>query len=127
VKPLILKQNAIRLLKLDQKMKFDNSTFIVTGGASGLGEATVRRFHGAGANVVIADLNAERGSALAVELGARCVCPHRRHRRGRRPGLRCHGAGALQRPAGPDQLRRRRHAGKGAGQGRPAAAGNFAA
>jgi hypothetical protein len=73
VKPLILKQNAIRLLKLDQKMKFDNSTFIVTGGASGLGEATVRRFHGAGANVVIADLNAERGAALAVELGARAV------------------------------------------------------
>lgn len=54
-------------------MKFDNSTFIVTGGASGLGEATVRRFHGAGANVVIADLNAERGASLAVELGARAA------------------------------------------------------
>ena len=54
-------------------MKFDNSTFIVTGGASGLGEATVRRFHGAGANVVIADLNTERGSALAIELGARAA------------------------------------------------------
>jgi len=54
-------------------MKFENSTFIVTGGASGLGEATVRRFHGAGANVVIADLNVERGEALAVELGARAT------------------------------------------------------
>jgi NAD(P)-dependent dehydrogenase (short-subunit alcohol dehydrogenase family) len=54
-------------------MKFENSTFIITGGASGLGEATVRRFHGAGANVVIADLNVERGSALAVELGARAA------------------------------------------------------
>ena len=54
-------------------MKFENSTFIVTGGASGLGEATVRRFHAAGANVVIADLNVERGSALAVELGARAA------------------------------------------------------
>jgi len=54
-------------------MKFENSTFIVTGGASGLGEATVRRFHGAGANVVIADLNVERGTALAVELGARAT------------------------------------------------------
>ena len=43
-------------------MKFENSTFIITGGASGLGEATVRRFHGAGANVVIADLNSERGA-----------------------------------------------------------------
>ena len=54
-------------------MKFENSTFIVTGGASGLGEATVRRFHAAGANVVIADLNTERGEKLAVELGARAV------------------------------------------------------
>jgi len=54
-------------------MKFDNSTFIVTGGASGLGEATVRRFHGAGANVVIADLNSERGEKLAAELGSRAA------------------------------------------------------
>lgn len=54
-------------------MKFENSTFIVTGGASGLGEATVRRFHGAGANLVIADLNVERGERLAAELGARAV------------------------------------------------------
>jgi NAD(P)-dependent dehydrogenase (short-subunit alcohol dehydrogenase family) len=54
-------------------MKFANSTFIITGGASGLGEATVRRFHAAGANVVIADLNVERGEKLAAELGARAV------------------------------------------------------
>ena len=54
-------------------MKFDNSTFIVTGGASGLGAATVRRFHGRGANLVIADLNAEMGEALAAELGTRAV------------------------------------------------------
>lgn len=54
-------------------MKFENSTFIVTGGASGLGEATVRRFHGAGAKLVIADLNVERGERLAAELGARAV------------------------------------------------------
>ena len=54
-------------------MKFENSSFIVTGGASGLGEATVRAFHARGANIVIADLNAERGAALAVELGARAA------------------------------------------------------
>ena len=41
------------------------------GGASGLGEATVRRLHSAGAHVVIADLNEERGSSLAGELGDR--------------------------------------------------------
>lgn len=54
-------------------MQFKDSTFIVTGGASGLGEATVRAFHAKGANVVIADLNAERGEKLAAELGSRAV------------------------------------------------------
>ncbi|MDX6637728.1 MAG: hypothetical protein QOJ01_1239 [Solirubrobacterales bacterium] len=44
---------------------------LVSGGASGLGEATVRRLHGAGASVVISDLNAEKGAALAAELGER--------------------------------------------------------
>ncbi|WP_302140591.1 SDR family NAD(P)-dependent oxidoreductase [Halomonas alkalicola] len=52
-------------------MKFQNNTFIVTGGASGLGEATVHALHAAGANVVIADLNDERGNSLAQELGER--------------------------------------------------------
>ncbi len=52
-------------------MKFENAVFIVTGGASGLGEATVRSIHGAGAKVVIADLNTERGEKLAAELGSR--------------------------------------------------------
>jgi NAD(P)-dependent dehydrogenase (short-subunit alcohol dehydrogenase family) len=42
---------------------------IVTGGASGLGEGTVRRLAAAGANVVIADLNEERGPEIAAELG----------------------------------------------------------
>lgn len=54
-------------------MNFQGNTFIVTGGASGLGEATVRALHGAGANVVIADLNVEQGEKLAVELGARAA------------------------------------------------------
>lgn len=44
---------------------------LVTGGASGLGEATVRRLVAAGAHVTIADLNADRGAALAAELGDR--------------------------------------------------------
>ena len=54
-------------------MKFAGNTFIVTGGASGLGEATVRALHGAGANVVIADLNVEQGERLAAELGERAA------------------------------------------------------
>jgi len=41
----------------------------VAGGASGLGEATSRRLHAEGAHVVIADLNKEKGEALAAELG----------------------------------------------------------
>jgi 3-hydroxyacyl-CoA dehydrogenase/3-hydroxy-2-methylbutyryl-CoA dehydrogenase len=52
-------------------MRIDGTSAIVAGGASGLGEATVRMLHAAGAAVTIADLNAERGSALAAELGDR--------------------------------------------------------
>lgn len=52
-------------------MNFTNKTALVTGGASGLGEATARLFHAQGANVLILDLNAERGEALAIELGER--------------------------------------------------------
>ncbi|QJD77792.1 3-hydroxyacyl-CoA dehydrogenase [Spirosoma rhododendri] len=52
-------------------MTFDNTTALVTGGASGLGEATVRMLAAQGANVIIADLNQERGYALADELGKR--------------------------------------------------------
>ena len=50
-------------------MQIKNSTFIVSGGASGLGAATARMLAAAGGNVVIADLNADAGSALAAELG----------------------------------------------------------
>lgn len=44
-------------------------TFLVTGGASGLGAATVRKLAALGGQVVIADLNASTGEALANELG----------------------------------------------------------
>lgn len=54
-------------------MKLEGSIFIVTGGASGLGEATVRALHGGGARVVIADLNAEAGERLAGTLGERAA------------------------------------------------------
>ncbi len=51
-------------------MDVEGKGALVCGGASGLGEATVRRLHGAGARVVISDLNADRGNELASELGA---------------------------------------------------------
>jgi NAD(P)-dependent dehydrogenase (short-subunit alcohol dehydrogenase family) len=44
---------------------------LVTGGASGLGEATTRRLHEGGAAVVIIDLPSSPGQALAAKLGAR--------------------------------------------------------
>ncbi len=50
-------------------MEIKNSTFIVTGGASGLGAATARTIVSAGGKVVIADVNADAGNALAKELG----------------------------------------------------------
>ena len=50
-------------------MKIEGSSAIVVGGASGLGEATVRALHAQGAVVTIADVNADKGQALAGELG----------------------------------------------------------
>ncbi|MFP5305804.1 MAG: 3-hydroxyacyl-CoA dehydrogenase [Gammaproteobacteria bacterium] len=54
-------------------MDIRDRVFVVSGGASGLGEATVRRAVANGGKAVIADMNAERGEALASELGARFV------------------------------------------------------
>jgi NAD(P)-dependent dehydrogenase (short-subunit alcohol dehydrogenase family) len=50
-------------------MKIAGTTVLVTGGASGLGLATVRGLHAAGASVVILDLPSSRGGAIAEELG----------------------------------------------------------
>ena len=54
-------------------MQIEGSGALVAGGASGLGEGTVRRLHARGAHVVIADLNEDRGRALARELGERAM------------------------------------------------------
>jgi len=50
-------------------MEIRNSTFIVTGGASGLGGATVEMIVAAGGNAIIADVNKAQGEALAGGLG----------------------------------------------------------
>jgi len=54
-------------------MEIAGSGALVVGGASGLGEAAARRMQAQGAQLTIADVNAEKGEALADELGARFV------------------------------------------------------
>ncbi|CAH0993098.1 putative oxidoreductase [Sinobacterium norvegicum] len=54
-------------------MDIQGKTAVVTGGASGLGEATVRLYAAKGANVAIFDMNDQRGAQLAAELGATVI------------------------------------------------------
>ena len=55
------------------RFDFNGKVALVTGGASLLGAAIVRAFHGAGAAVSSADLDAPRGAAVAATLGARAL------------------------------------------------------
>ncbi|HMQ25611.1 MAG TPA: SDR family NAD(P)-dependent oxidoreductase, partial [Acidimicrobiales bacterium] len=50
-------------------MDITGTSAIVTGGASGLGEATSRRLAAAGAKVVVLDMQDAKGEPLAKELG----------------------------------------------------------
>lgn len=50
-------------------MKLDTTMAVVTGGASGLGEATARHFAAQGAQVTLLDRDAERGTDVASEIG----------------------------------------------------------
>jgi 3-hydroxyacyl-CoA dehydrogenase / 3-hydroxy-2-methylbutyryl-CoA dehydrogenase len=54
-------------------VRLQDAGAIVAGGASGLGEATVRALHDRGATVTIADVNEDKGEALAAELGSRAA------------------------------------------------------
>ena len=57
-------------------MDINGKVAIVTGGASGLGEATVRAYVAKGGKVAIFDMNADRGAAIVAELGADNVSFH---------------------------------------------------
>jgi len=50
-------------------MKIEGNVALITGGASGLGEATARALVAKGAKAVLVDMNEERGEAVAEELG----------------------------------------------------------
>ena len=53
-------------------MDINGASAIVTGGASGIGAATARLLAAKGAKVVVADLQADKGEAIAKEIGAFC-------------------------------------------------------
>jgi NAD(P)-dependent dehydrogenase (short-subunit alcohol dehydrogenase family) len=95
-------------------MDIEGSGALVVGGASGLGEATARRLAQQGAALTIADINAEKGEALAAELGARfTACDVREEEQvhaaveeaaaadgGLRISICCAGTGCAQKVAG---------------------------
>lgn len=56
--------------------RLNGKVALITGGASGIGEGTVRLFVDEGASVVVADVQDERGTRLAGELGARATYVH---------------------------------------------------
>ena len=90
-------------------MKIEGASALVAGGASGLGAATARALHERGATVLIADLNAEKGEALAAELGDRAQL-RGDERDGARagPGRRRRRGGGRRGPADLGLLRRHR-------------------
>jgi NAD(P)-dependent dehydrogenase (short-subunit alcohol dehydrogenase family) len=57
-------------------MQLENKTAIVTGAAQGIGAAIAREFIAEGADVVIADVQDQRGAQLAAELGKSCRYSH---------------------------------------------------
>ena len=54
-------------------MRIDGSVALVSGAASGLGEATARHLHQQGASVLLFDLDGERAAAIAADLGPRAA------------------------------------------------------
>ena len=63
----------IGLVVILRDVDINGASAIVTGGASGIGAASARQLAAKGAKVVVADLNAEKGEALAKEIGGAFV------------------------------------------------------
>jgi NAD(P)-dependent dehydrogenase (short-subunit alcohol dehydrogenase family) len=56
--------------------RLEGQVALITGGGSGLGEATARMFVGEGARVVVADIQDDRGEQIALELGDAAIFQH---------------------------------------------------
>jgi len=56
--------------------RFEGHNIVVTGGASGIGEATVKAIVAEGGSVIIADLQQDKGQTLAAELGSQARFHH---------------------------------------------------
>ena len=54
-------------------MQIKSHTFLITGGASGLGAATARRLASAGANIAICDIGTEQGGKTAADIGVQAI------------------------------------------------------
>jgi NAD(P)-dependent dehydrogenase (short-subunit alcohol dehydrogenase family) len=61
---------------MDSRGRLEGKVAIVTGGASGIGEASVRLFASEGASIVIADIQDEKGRQLAEEMGGKALFQH---------------------------------------------------
>jgi hypothetical protein len=104
-------------------MDIAGKVFIVTGGASGLGEGTARMLAANGAKVVIADLQVERGEAVAKEIGGVFVkCDVSQEADGQAVVAAATAAGQAD---GPGELRRHRAGREDRGQGRRPPAGHL--
>ena len=78
-------------------MEMQDKVAVITGGASGLGRATVKRFVANGMKCAIFDMNEEKGNALVADLGDSVIFHQVNDQRGVRTGRHRRDHGRLRR------------------------------